>query len=112
MTTAKRLVTGNEIVGGYALAGNTLCLGVYFSTLVGPGDAWLAVSRPFSILAALIVLKCTFDWGRLRGYPARRDDGAIAWTNVVRNLVMSAIVGIGVTFAAGPIAIVAVQLGK
>jgi hypothetical protein len=65
MTTAKRLVTGNEIVGGYALAGITLCLGVYFSTLVGPGDAWLAVSRPFSILAALIVLKCTFRLGTI-----------------------------------------------
>jgi hypothetical protein len=97
-----RIITLKEITAGYALAGIALCLGFYFSIKVGGEDGG-AFLKMFYLLAVLIVLNFTFAWGRLRGFPARRKDGSIAVDHVVRNLVMSVIVWIGVMFFFAPI---------
>jgi len=87
MTTTN---TPREIAAGFALAGLTLCLGMYFSMEAGEygGDT---IFRLFEAVAVLIVLRVTGAWGRRRGFPARKEDGHIVILNVLRNLVMSAI---------------------
>ena len=85
--------TSKQIVAGFGLAVVTLCLGVYFSIRAGEVGG-TAVFRLFCAVAVLIVLRVTFAWGRLRGFPATREDGSWALANIVRNLVMSAIVGV------------------
>jgi len=106
-----RSITHKEITAGYTLAGVTLCLGIYFSLKVGDeyGGAFLKI---FNLLAALIILNFTFAWGRLRGFAARREDGCIALGHVVRNLVMSVIVWMGVVFGFAPLAMSVFRLNR
>ena len=106
-----RIITLKEITAGYALAGISLCLGFYFSIKVGDehGGAFLKI---FYLLAALIVLNFTFAWGRLRGFAATRNDGSLALGHVVRNLVMSAIVWMGVLFIFAPLMMLVFRLTR
>ena len=106
-----RTITPKEIAAGYAVAGICLCLGVYFSIKVGDVDRG-ALLKIFSLLAALIVLNFTFAWGRLRGFAARREDGSIAFGNVLRNLVMSVIVWFAVVFVFAPLFLFAFRLAR
>lgn len=103
--------TPKEIIGSFALAGMTLCLGVFFSTKVG-GDGGTAIMRLFQIVTVLIVLKATFAWGRLRGFPARTEAGTIAVPHVVRNLVMAAIMCTVLLLAFGPLEMLAFKLAR
>jgi hypothetical protein len=98
-----RIITLKEITAGYVLAGVTLCLGFYFSLKVGDeyGGAFLKI---FNLLAALVILNFPFAGGRWRGFAVRREDGSIALGHVVRNLVMSVIVWMGVVFISAPLA--------
>lgn len=108
MTTTN---TPKEIAGGFALAGITLCLGVFFSVKAGD-QGGTAVMRLFYLVAILTVLKFTFAWGRLRGFPARREDGSIALSHVFRNLVMAAIVWGVLLLAFSPLVMLAFKLAQ
>lgn len=85
-----RSLAFREIFGGYTAAGCTLCLGVYLGTVAGDVTGSYLV-KAFYGLALVMVLKSTFQWGMLRGFPATRESGHIAIENIVRNLVMAAI---------------------
>jgi hypothetical protein len=104
--------TSKEIAAGFALAGLTMCLGVYFSVKAGDGAGGRSLIQLFNAVAVLIVLKVTFAWGRLRGFPARQDDGHIAFSNVLRNLVMAAIMFGVILFAFAPLVLVAFRLAR
>ncbi len=108
MTTTN---TPKEIAGGFALAGITLCLGVFFSAKAGD-EGGTALMRIFNIVAVLTVLKFTFAWGRRRGFPARKEDGSIAISHVLRNLVMSAIVWGVLVLVFSPLVMVAFKLAR
>ncbi len=108
MTTTN---TPKEIAGGFALAGVTLCLGVYSSVKAG-GDGGAALMQLFYIVAILIVLKFTFAWGRRRGFPAKNEDGSIAISHVLRNVVMAAIVWGVLLFVFAPLIMFAFQLAR
>jgi hypothetical protein len=95
-------ITHKEIATGYLVAGVTLCLGFYFG-IKAEGDAGTMLVRVFYLLAVLIVLKFTFAWGRSRGFAARREDGRIALSHVLRNLVMAAIVMAALSFLFAPV---------
>lgn len=96
------VITPKEIIAGFALAAGTLCLGFYLGVKVGPDNVGTLFMRGFGLLAVAIIVKYTFAWGRLRGFPARRADASIHGGNLARNLVASAIVCLGVVFISGP----------
>ncbi len=104
-------ITPKEIVAGFAVAGVTLCLGIYFSMKAG-GDTGTLLIRVFYVLAALIVLKFTFAWGCMRGFPTRRQDGSIAVSHLMRNLVMSAIVWCALLFLFAPVVMLTFKLTR
>ena len=106
-----RITTLKEIAAGYALAGITLCLGIYLGIKMGdePGSTFTKV---FYWLAVLIVMNFTFACGRIRGFSAKREDGSIAFGHVIRNLVMSAIVWVGVSLTFAPLAMIAFRLAR
>ncbi len=108
MTTTS---TPKEIATGFALAGFTLCLGTFLATKAGDmgGTALMRISYA---LAVLIVLKFTFAWGRYRGFPARARDGSIAISNVVRNLVMAAIVWAMLLLFVAPLVLLSFNLAR
>lgn len=106
-----RNITPKEIAAGYGFAGIVLCLGIYFSLKAGD-EGGGALLRIFDLLAALIVLNFTFAWGRLRGFPARRKDGSIAAGHILRNLVMSVIMGMGVLVFFTPIIMFVFRLAR
>jgi hypothetical protein len=110
--TMNQITSRKEIIGGYALAGVTLCLGVYLGTKIDIGAAGSLVIRTFSVIAALTVLKFTFEWGRLRGFSVGREGGGIAVGNLVRNLMMSAIVFVVITVLFGPLILFAFQIAR
>jgi hypothetical protein len=95
-------VTPTEIASGFACAVATLCLGLYLSVKAG-GEAGTLLIRIFYILAVLIVLRFTFAWGQIRGFPLRGHDGGIALSHVLRNLVMAAIVWVVLLFISAPL---------
>lgn len=105
------LPTPKQIVGGFALAAATLCVGVYLSTTAGDLGG-TALMRLFYAIAVLIVLKLTFAWGRLRGFPAIRDDGRWALGHIVRNLVMAALLWCMLLIVSAPFVMVAFKLAR
>jgi hypothetical protein len=100
-----------EIAGGFVLAGFTLCLGVYFGVKAGE-EGGAALMRLFYGVAALIVLKYTFAWGCHRGFPAKREDGSIVVSHVLRNLTMAALVWGLLLFVFGPVATIALHFAQ
>jgi len=106
------MASAKEIATGYALAGVTLCMGVYFNLKIGPGGVGEFVFRTLEFMAAVLILKYTFEWGRHRGFPVGRADGTIAVGNLIRNLVMSAIVLGAVAAAFGPLMLLVVLLAR
>ena len=101
-----------EILGGYAVAGASIILGVYLGLKINDGHADAFVVRLFTIIAALVVLKYTFEWGRRRGFPVGRADGGIAVGNLFRNLVASAVVFFGLIWLSGPFLALLVPAGR
>jgi hypothetical protein len=100
-----------EIAGGFVLAGFALCLGVYFGVKAG-AEGGAALMRLFYGVAALIVLKFTFAWGRHRGFPVKREDGRIVISHVFRNLTMAVIVWGLLLFVFGPIVTIALHFAR
>ena len=105
------IITRKEIAAGFAVAGATLCFGIYFSTKAG-GEGGTAIIRIFYFLAVFIVLKFTFAWGRIRGFPAKREDGRVAISHVMRNLVMSVIVWCALILLFAPIMMFTFKLAR
>jgi hypothetical protein len=100
-----------EIAAGYLVAGVTLCLGIYFGMNI-EGNIGTMLVRGFYLLAVLIVLKFTFAWGRIRGFAARREDGSIAVSHVLRNLVMAGIVSAVLLFLLAPFMMLVFKLTR
>ncbi|MEN9663064.1 MAG: hypothetical protein RL324_2013 [Verrucomicrobiota bacterium] len=107
-----RAVTPKEITAGYALAVITLCLGLYLGIKVGREDVGSLFLKGFYLMALLIVLKYTFSWGHQRGFPVADSDGRMSITNVLRNLVMTAIVWGLLLLVSAPLAMLAVRLAQ
>jgi hypothetical protein len=110
-------ITLKEIIGGYALAGLTLCLGFFFSFSLGPYqlqsiDVGSLFLKLFYFLALGIVLNFTCALGGLRGFPLRREDGGIVFSHLLRILVMTAIVWVVICFAFGPVLLFIFQHSK
>jgi hypothetical protein len=97
-----QVASEKEILGGYAVAGATMLAGVYLGLRMDGGHAGVLVTRIFTIIAALVVLKYTFEWGRRRGFPVGRADGSIAAGNLLRNLVAAAVVFFGLILLSAP----------
>jgi hypothetical protein len=104
-------LTSTKLAAGYAVAGATLCLGLFFS-MKADDEAGTLIIRGAYLLAALIVLKLTFAWGHARGFPVLREDGSIAVSHVLRNLVMAIIVGASLLFISAPFMMVAFKLAR
>ena len=68
--------------------------------------------RGFYWLAVLIVIKITFDWGRLKGFASRNTDGSLALGNIVRSLVMSFFVWLLLLLASAPLTMAAFKLAR
>ena len=79
-----------KIAVNFVLAGAIACLGFHLSMRL-PGEAGTTLIRVAYLAAALVVLRFTFGWGRVRGFPAYRADGGLALDHILRNLVMAAI---------------------
>jgi hypothetical protein len=104
-------ITFKEIAAGYAVAGITLCLGLYLGMKVR-GDAGCLFITGSYLLAVFIILNFTFAWGRLRGFAAKKDDGGIAVSHIIRNLVMAALVWVMFSFFIWPFAMLVVMLAR
>ena len=96
------VITRKEIAASIVLAAATLCIGVYCLASAGdPGGT--AFLRFFSIVSFLIVLRCTFALGRLRGFAVRSETGEIHFGNLVRNLVAAIVIFFCVVWLAAPL---------
>ena len=107
----------SEIFCGYLLAGLTLCVGFYLALSVESSpldgfDAGTIYLRGFYGLAVAITFICTAWWGKRRGFPIIAEGGAIRFGNLLRSVVMTAIVWflIGMVFA--PVLIQTARLGR
>ena len=60
----------SEILGGYAIAILTFCLGIYFATKLGGSDS-TAVFRVFFVVGVLIIAKFTFVWVACADSPSK-----------------------------------------
>jgi hypothetical protein len=97
-----------QIVGGYAVAGGTLCFGLFLSFRLGPYqfqsiDVSGLYLKLFYFLALAIVLNFTCALGSLRGFPLRREDGGIIFVHLLRILVMTAIIWGAICFIVSPV---------
>ena len=96
------VITRKEIAGSILLAAATLCIGVYF--LAGVGDpVGTTFLRFCCVVAFLIVLRCTFALGRLRGFAVRSETGKIHFENLIRNLVAAILIFFCVVWLAAPL---------
>lgn len=95
---------------GYLMAGLTLCLGVFLGTKAGD-DGGLFL-KGFYWLSVLIVIKVTFDWGRLRGYPMVREDGTLAVSHIVRCAVMCLLAWVSLLLIFAPLTMAAFKLAR
>ena len=96
-------------LSGYLLVGPIWALAVLLSSFEKDGLPH-TVSRTLFALGYVVIGVVTFGWGRLRGFPARTEEGRLSGTNILRCLVMSCIMAIPVGMVALPCMIVAARL--
>lgn len=101
-----------QLLPGFAVAVLALGLGVYFSTKLAHEEIGGFLLRLFSLLALLAFVKTVLAWGRIRGYPLRREDGRIHFGHLVRNLTMAAVVTPVFMILSGPFVMAAFQLAR
>lgn len=70
------------------------------------------VVKAFYYGAVGIVAWSTFRWGGVRGFPAVMEDGSILLSNVIRNLVMTAIMWVVMVLVVAPLVAAAFNLGR
>ncbi len=101
-----------QVLAGFAIAVFALCMGVYFGTKLGGEGTGGFLLRLFYLLAAIAVLKSIFEWGRIRGFPIRREDGRIHFGHLIRNLTMAVVVVPLLMILSGPFVMAAFQLAR
>jgi hypothetical protein len=101
-----------QVLAGFAVAVFALCVGVYFGTKLGGEDVGSFLLCLFYFLAAVATLKSIFEWGRIRGFPIRREDGRIHFGHVIRNLTMVVVVVPLLMILSGPFVIATFQLAR
>jgi hypothetical protein len=102
--------TTRGIALGYLLAGLTLCLGVFLGTKAGENGGQFL--KGFYWLSVLIVIKVTFDWGRLRGYSWIRENGTLAVSHIVRCVVMCLLAWVSLLLIFAPLTMAAFKLAR
>lgn len=107
-----RTINPKEIIGGYAIAAATLCLGYYLSVKIAQEAVATLLFRGLGVLAVALILKYTFAWGRLRGFAVKRKDGGIDGLNLCRTLVAAAIVLVCVVLLSGPVILALVKSAR
>lgn len=101
-----------QVLAGFVGAVVALCIGVYFGTKLSGVDYGGFLPRLFCLLACVAVLKSVFEWGRIRGFPIRREDGRIHFEHLIRNLAMVAVVVPLLVILGGPFVMAAFQLAR
>jgi hypothetical protein len=96
-------------LSGYLLVGPTWALALFLSAFEKDGVP-RSVPLTLYILGYLIIAVVTFDWGRMRGFPAKIEDGRYSGTNILRCLVMTCIMTIPVGFVALPFMLIALRI--
>ena len=76
------------------------------------GSAGTTLVRICYLLFGLVVLKVTFAWGRMRGFPAKDDDDRIVISHLLRILVMAVIVCGALFFVTAPFMLLAFRLTR
>jgi len=105
-------ITRKELAAGFALAGVCLCAGAYFSVRIPQAFASTTVLRLFILTACAIILKYTFAVGRARGFPVRRGDASLDFTNLLRNLAASVIAFGCLIFVSAPVILALVNSAR
>jgi hypothetical protein len=96
-------------LSGYLLVGPIWALGIVLSAFEKDGlPRWVGVSM--FMLGYLVIAVVTFDWGRMRGFPAKTEEGSYNGTNILRFLVMTCIMVVPVGFVALPFVLVALRI--
>ncbi len=101
-----------QVLAGFAIAVFALCMGVYFGTKLRGEDVGGFLLRLFYFLAAIAVLKSIFEWGRIRGFPIRREDGRIHFGHLIRNLTMTIVAVPLLMILSGPFVMAVFQLAR
>ena len=91
-----------RILIGYGAAYALVLLSFVFTIVVNEGAGESIRWVPY-FAAAAIVLRFTFAWGKLRGFPARSEDGHFLLSHILRNLTMSVIVWIALIALSAPV---------
>jgi hypothetical protein len=99
------------IAGGYVLAGIILCLGAYASIRPGGTEGTRLLHSAY-VGAVLLTVLTSAAWAHRRGFPLRNGEGDFSLTNLLRVLLGSAVAWIAVLIAAGPIALIIVNIFK
>jgi hypothetical protein len=103
-----------EILASYLLAAVTIVLGFFLYLRLGSaaGPAGSIILRGSYFVALGIVFHGTVVWGHRRGYYLQREDGRINYTHLLRVLVMTGIVWLGVCFCSGPVLMAVFQFSR
>ena len=96
-------------LSGYLLVAPTWSLALLLSAYEKDGLPH-AVPLTLCFLGYVIIVFVTFDWGRMRGFPAKTDEGRYSGSNILRCLVMSFIMVIPVTLVAGPFLLITLRI--
>ncbi len=106
-----KFITRKEVAGTIMLAATTLCIGVYFLVCTGdPGGT--AFLRVCCVVAFLIVLRCSFALGQMRGFSVRSETGEIHFENLIRNLLAAIVIFFCVVWLAAPFLPVLVRAAR
>lgn len=89
-----------------------LCLGIYIGVKMGRAGGGGLYLKVVYFLALPVALRCMFEWGRFRGFPARKEDGSIIAANVVRILIRSVVVWVWVCLTCTVIVMFVLQLAR
>lgn len=96
-------------LAGYLLVGPIWALAVALSVFEEDGLPHAAPVALF-VLGYIVIGMVTFAWGRMRGFPARTEEGRLSGTNILRCLVMSCIMIVPVGVVAFPCMLLAAHL--
>lgn len=100
-----------DVIGGFFLAAVTLCFAGYLGAKLDGSVGGLLV-KAFYYGSLVIVAWSTFRWGGIRGFLTVREDGSVSLSNLIRNLVMTAIIWLVLLVVVAPLFAVAFRLGR
>ncbi|MFT3784065.1 MAG: hypothetical protein QM790_18820 [Nibricoccus sp.] len=85
----------------YFLPGPIWAIGMIVASVGAFPQSKLVMPVAF-VLGYLAIIYATFEFGLIRGYPARNKEGVLSVTNVMRCSVMSVIMAVPASFIAFP----------